>query len=102
MKPISRLRMRARSRQLQVLHRLAVQDVSAVGGRIEQAQNRQQRRLAAARRAGDRQVLALLDVEMNARQRVRLHFVGHEDLGHAVQAESKLSESIAMSVSPFT
>ena len=73
--------------ELQVLHRLGVQHVGAVGGRIEQAQNRQQRGFPAARRPGDGQILALLDVQMNARQRVRLHFVGLEDLGHAVHAD---------------
>ena len=79
--------MRARSRQLQVLHRLGVQHVRAVGRRIEQAQNRQQRGFSAARWPGDRQILALLDVQMNAGQRVRLHLVGLEDLGHAVHAD---------------
>ena len=70
---------------LQAAHRLAVQHVLPVGGRVEQAQDGQQRRLAAARRPGDRDIFALLDVHVNARQRVGLHFIGDEDLGHAIQ-----------------
>ena len=48
--------------------RPAVQQVLPFGRRVEQAENRQQRRLAAARRPGDRDVLALADLEVDARR----------------------------------
>ena len=54
MNPISRLRTRARSEAAQLGDRPAVQLVRAVGGGVEQAENREQRRLAAARRPADR------------------------------------------------
>src|SRR6185437_13915273 len=50
----------------ELFDRLSVNPVASVRRRIEQAQNRQQRRLAAARRAGDRKKFAALDLEMNA------------------------------------
>jgi hypothetical protein len=65
MNPISRLRTRARSGQRQVRTDLPFSDVLALGRRVEQAEDRQQRRLAAARRPGNRDVLAGLDVEVN-------------------------------------
>ena len=46
--------------------RLAVQDVLAVGRRVQQAQDREQSRLAAAGGTRDGHELALLDLEMNA------------------------------------
>src|SRR2546429_1067363 len=69
----------------QVRDRPILEQVGAFGGRVEQPQQRQQRRLAAPRRPGDRDVLALLDLEMNIRERVGLHFVGVEDLLYALE-----------------
>ncbi|OLB60596.1 MAG: hypothetical protein AUI11_13210 [Acidobacteria bacterium 13_2_20CM_2_66_4] len=43
-----------------------VQEILAFGRRIEEAEDRQERRLAAARWSGDRHVLALVDLEVNA------------------------------------
>ena len=77
--------------ELQPAHRPAVQRVGAVAGSIQQAQNGQQGGLAAARRAGDREVLALLQIELDAGQGVRLDLVGHEHFGHAVQANQRFS-----------
>ena len=45
--------------EIQVRHRLAVQVVVAAGGRVQQSDDGQQRGLAAARRAGHGNVLAL-------------------------------------------
>ena len=53
--------------QLQTLDGFAVQDVGAVGRRIEQPEDREQRRLPAARGSRDRKIFALLDVQVNAR-----------------------------------
>ena len=66
-------------RRTKPLHRIAVQHVVALRRRIEQPQNGQQRRLPAARRAGDGDELAAFDLQMNAGQRVRFHFVGGEN-----------------------
>src|SRR6202007_2868608 len=49
----------------------------------EQSENRQQRRLAAARRPGNRDVLSFLDLEVNLLERVRFHFIREENLLHA-------------------
>ena len=79
--------------QRQVGHRLAVQRVLALGRRVQQPEDRQQRRLPAARRPGDRDVLAALDLQVNARQGVGLDFVGEEHLRHAVEMDERLSGS---------
>ena len=76
-------------RQRQVGHRFAVEDVLALGRRVEQPQDRQQRRLAAAGRPGNRDVLAGLDLQVNPGERVRLDFVGEEDLGDAVEMDQR-------------
>src|SRR5262245_60075891 len=66
---------------------LAVEQVLALGRRVEEAEQREERRLAAARRAGDREELALRDVEVDAVERVRLEVVGVEDLGDGLEAD---------------
>ena len=91
MNPISRLRTRARSDAASVGDRPVVQQVLAFGRRIEQTENRQQRRLPAARRPGDRDVLALADFHVNAREGVRLDLVGVEHLGHTIELQERLS-----------
>src|SRR5690606_10407462 len=53
-------------RVIELLDRRAVQPIPATARRIEQPQDRQQRRLAAAGRPFDRDVVALVDVEVNA------------------------------------
>ena len=75
MKPTSRLRTRARSESDSAVAGSLVQHVGAVGRRVEQAEDRQQRRLAAARRPGNRHVLALGDLDVDVVERVRFHFV---------------------------
>ena len=90
MNPISRLRTRARSESGRSATDLAVQDVLALGRRVEQPEDRQQRRLAAARRPGDRDVLAALDLEVDPGERVRLDFVGEEHLRDAVEVDQRL------------
>jgi hypothetical protein len=70
---------RAISRR-ELADRLATQDVAAVARRIEQAEDREQRRLAAAGRARDRDVLAGANFEMNVREGVRLDLIGVKDL----------------------
>ncbi len=52
--------------EVEVLDRVIVEHVGALAGRIEQPEDRQQRRLAAPRRAGDGNVLAAPDLELHA------------------------------------
>jgi hypothetical protein len=73
-------------RQLQAGDGLAVQVVYAVAGRVEQAQNGEQSRLAAAGRPGNRQILSFLDVEMDGGERMRLHLVRHEDFADVLKS----------------
>src|ERR1044071_5571264 len=70
-------------RQRQLRHCLVVQRVGAVARRVQQAENRQQRGLAAPRRPRDRHVLAAMDLDVDVVERVRLDLVGEEDLLHA-------------------
>src|SRR5206468_4294166 len=42
---------------------------------------------------GDRNELAPVDFQMNARQRVGLHFVGEKNLGDAFQSKQRLVKS---------
>ncbi len=82
--------MRARSRERQVLHRLRRPACSCRSvGVSSRPEDREQRRLAAARGPGDRDVLALLDLEVDAGERVRLDLVGVEDLGQALELDQR-------------
>ena len=58
---------------------LAVHEIFSTGGRIEQAEQRKQGGLAAAGRAGDGNVVAAVDCEIDIRQRVRFDIFGAED-----------------------
>ena len=77
--------------EVEVLHRLAVQRVAAASRRVEQADDREQRRLAAARRPRHGHVLALGNRKVNARERVRFNFVGVENLRHFLNLNQRLS-----------
>ncbi len=68
---------------------LAVQLVIAFRRRIEQAENRQQRRLAAAGGASNRDIRSFLDLEMNLLERVRFHFIREEDFLHALHFDER-------------
>ena len=71
----------------ELLGRLAVQGVVPVGGRVEQAEDRKQRRLAASRRPGDRHVLAVGDLEVDPREGVRLDLIREENLRDAIELD---------------
>src|SRR5262245_18976122 len=77
-------------RKAQLGNRLVVQRVVAFAWRVQQAKNRQQGRFAAARRSGDRDILALVDLEMNIRQCVGLDFVGIKDLLYPFEPNESL------------
>src|SRR5574338_581789 len=72
----------------------AVQRVLAFGAWTDETENRQQRELAAARRAGDGDVLALLDLQVNPGEGVRFDFVGVKHLGHAIESNQRLGGRI--------
>src|SRR6185436_19432405 len=55
----------------QISNRFTGERILTVGRRIEQSQNGKQRRFATARRPGNRNKLAALDVQVNARKRMR-------------------------------
>ncbi len=73
-----------------VLHRCAVERVAAAGRRIQQTQDRQQGRFAAARRPGNRHVLAFGDIEVHAGKRVGFDLVGVKHLGDGVEVDQGL------------
>src|SRR5207247_8462310 len=83
--------------------RAAVEQVRSFGRRVEQAEDRQERRLAAARRSRDRHVFALADLKVNAREGVRLHFVGEEHLGDTFELDERLGSVVLrhFSVPPY-
>ena len=81
-----------------VLDRLLVEAIGAGAGRVEAADQVHQRRLAAARGAHDGEVLALLDVEVDAGERadgLRPHHVG---LGEAAQLDSGIGRRVSRTV----
>ena len=87
MNPISRLRMRERSLMLRLATGMSVQHVSPVSRRIEQSDQRQQRRLARAGRPGNRHVLSLANLHVNPGQRMGLHLIGEKNLGDVFHAD---------------
>ena len=76
MNPISRLRTRAPPGEIEMLHRFAAQLIAAAGGRIEQAENREQRGFAAAGRPGNGDGYSTVaDCKIHLEQGVGLDFV---------------------------
>ena len=71
--------------KIQVVRRLVVEHVRAAGRRVEKTEDGKKRRFAASRRSGDRNVFSLFDVDVNARESVRLHLVGVENLGDSFE-----------------
>jgi hypothetical protein len=69
---------------------LAVEGVGALGGRIEQTQDGEQRRFAATGGPGDGDVFALLDFQVNAGQGVGLHLVGVKDFGNGFEFDQRV------------
>src|SRR5947207_7151407 len=68
-------------------HRAAVEKVLTAGGRVEEAEDGEQGRFAAAGRTLDRDELAALNFEIDLLQGVRLHVVGVVDLRHVLQPD---------------
>ena len=77
-------------RYLEARHGPAVEPVLTVGRRVEQPENRQQRRLSAAGGSRDGDVLPGVDVEVDLREGMGLDLVGEEDLRHLVEANERL------------
>ena len=74
-----------RVRGLELGDRPAVELVRPLRGGVEEAQDREQRRLAAPRGPADRDVFAARDLDADVRQRVRFDVLGGEDLGEILQ-----------------
>src|SRR5262249_46130224 len=70
--------------------RPVVQQILAFGRRVEEAENGQQRRLAAAGGTGNRHVFALGDLHVDAGQRMCLDFVREEHLRYALEVYERL------------
>ena len=90
MKPMARARTRARCAARQRGHRLAREHVAALARRIEQAEDGQQRGLAAARRAAHRHVFPGADLEVDAREGVGLDLLGVKDPGDALEPDQRI------------
>src|SRR5439155_27341997 len=67
----------------------AFKRVTAVRWRVEQTEDRQQGRFAAARRARDRNVFAVADVQMDSGKRVGLDFVSQKHFGNGVELDQR-------------
>src|SRR5260370_26182402 len=67
----------------EIRHRRSVQRIIAARWGIEQPENREQRRFTAARWPGDRDILPLLDLQVNLGQSVRLHLIRIKHFLHA-------------------
>src|SRR4029079_7832078 len=70
-----------------MLNLFPVQPVVAAGGRIQQAEDRQQRGLAATGRTRDGDELTFLHLKMDTCQSMGFHLIGVEDLLHAVELD---------------
>ena len=61
--------------------------VASAARRIEQAEDREQRRFSAARRSGDGDIFAISDIKVNAGERVGFHFVSEKHFRHVAVSE---------------
>src|SRR6185503_13649260 len=77
-------------REIEVLGGLSIQQILSASGRVEQPNNREQRRLAATRGSRHRDILSFINGQVNARQRVRLNLVGVENLGEVFNLDKRL------------
>ena len=78
----------------QALDRPIVQPVLALRGCVEQAEDRQERRLAATRRSFDRDVLTEVDREVDAVESVGHDFVALENLADAFQTDQRVCHRV--------
>src|SRR5213596_1675478 len=73
----------------QVRNRSVFEQVGPLRRRVEQAEQGKQRRLPTPRGPRDRDVVALLDLEMHVRERMRLDLVGVEDFLDALELNQR-------------
>ena len=78
----------------QALDRPVVEPVLALRGCVEQAEDRQERRLAATRGAFDRDVLTEVDREVDAVESVGHDFVALENLADAFQTDQRVCHRV--------
>jgi len=77
------------------LDRVAGEHVPAGRRRVEEAEDREERRLAAAGWAADREVLAAPHFEADRGEGVRLEVVGQEDFVHFVEADQGFVQGLS-------
>src|SRR5258705_2031622 len=68
-----------------IRHRMGFEQVAPLARRVEEAEDREERRLAAPGGTVDRDVFAFANHEMDVGERVRLDFIGEEDLLDALE-----------------
>ena len=78
-------------REIEILDRLPIQLIAPAGRRIEQADDREQRRFPAARRPRHGDIFAFIDRQVNAGERVRFDLIGVEDFGQILNLDERLS-----------
>src|SRR3954454_24964266 len=83
--------------EIELLDRFAGELVAAGRRRVEQTEDREERRFAAAGRAGDRDVLAAADLQMDGCQGMRLELVGVEDLAHVFESDQRFVQAVISS-----
>src|SRR5687767_3512343 len=77
-------------RQRQRRDGITLQQIRAFARRVEQPEDRQQRRLATSGWSGDRDVLTLVDFNVDVVERVGFDFVREEHLFHAFESDECL------------
>src|SRR5690606_20111500 len=77
-------------RMVELLDGRAVQPVSSAARRIEKPEDRQERRFAASGWALDRHIVAFVNVEVHAGERMRLDLVRIENLRQVLELDQRL------------
>ncbi len=83
-------------RKVQILDRLSIQRIAAACRRIQQPDDRQQRRFAASRRSRHSDILPFTDRQMNAGERVRLDLISVEDFRQILDLDEWLPRSVML------
>src|SRR5258708_12815126 len=71
-------------------NRVSHQAITTSTSGIQEPQHGEQRRFAAPRRSGNRDVLTFLYFQMNFRERVGLHLVRLKDLFHSIELDQRV------------
>ena|SRR5438477_8411665 len=77
-------------RKRKIRYLAAFEGVTAPARGIEKTQNRKQRRFPTARRTGNRDVLAVANIKVNAGECVCFHFISEKHFGHVLQLNKRV------------